>query len=159
MLTAEEVWQLLDQVKDPEIPVVSVVDLGLIRSVGIAGSSIHIIMTPTFTGCPALEVMRSAIVERLQAAGAQEVAVRLTLRPPWSTDWITSQGRQNLEKFGLAPPPVHAGRLEAVLDAPTACPHCSSLNTERKNDFGSTLCRAIYVCRDCRQPFEGFKPI
>jgi ring-1,2-phenylacetyl-CoA epoxidase subunit PaaD len=159
MLTAEEVWQLLDQVSDPEIPAVSVLDLGLIRSLGVTDVCIKITMTPTFAGCPAVEVMRAAITERLQAAGAQEVEVRLVLHPPWSTDWITAQGRQKLKAFGLAPPPVHAGRLEAVLDAPTTCPYCSSRNTERKNDFGSTLCRAIYVCRDCRQPFEGFKPI
>jgi ring-1,2-phenylacetyl-CoA epoxidase subunit PaaD len=159
MLTAEEVWKLLEEVYDPEIPTVSVVDLGLIRSVGITGSQIKITMTPTFAGCPALEVMRATIGERLQEAGAQDVEVRFILHPPWTTDWITQQGRQKLTAFGLAPPPVHAGQLEAVLDAPTACPYCSSRNTERKNDFGSTLCRAIYVCRDCRQPFEGFKPI
>jgi ring-1,2-phenylacetyl-CoA epoxidase subunit PaaD len=159
MLSTEEVWQLLNQVYDPEIPAVSVVDLGLIRSFGVDGDRITIIMTPTFAGCPAIEVMRASITERLQSAGAKEVEVRLTLHPPWSTDWITPQGRQKLTVFGLAPPPVHAGQLETILDAPRACPYCSSTNTECKNDFGSTLCRAIYVCRNCRQPFEAFKPI
>lgn len=158
-MNTEQVWQLLSEVNDPEIPAVSIIDLGLIRSVGISGEGITITMAPTFAGCPALEVIRGSIAQRLQDAGAQEVEVKVTLYPPWSTDWITSEGRQKLKDFGLAPPPVHAGQLEAVLEAPAICPYCNSQDTERKNDFGSTLCRAIYFCRACRQPFEGFKPI
>lgn len=157
--THEEIWEVLETVRDPEIPVVSVVEMGMIRSVGVEGGSIYVSLSPTFVGCPALNLIRDEIVARLKDAGAQEVRVRLTLAPPWTSDWIAPQARQKLEEFGLAPPPLHAGRIEAALLEAVPCPFCGSTETEPVNFFGSTLCRAIYRCGRCRQPFEQFKPL
>ena len=158
-LTSEDIWGLLAEIKDPEIPAVSLVEMGMIRQVGQEIGRVIVLLSPTFAGCPALEVMRLEIDQRLRGAGAAEVEVRLTLAPPWSTDWITPQGREKLKRFGLAPPPIHSGRLQHALEQPVACPYCDSTHTEVKNDFGSTLCRAIMYCHDCRQPFEQFKPL
>jgi ring-1,2-phenylacetyl-CoA epoxidase subunit PaaD len=158
-LTAGRIWQILEEVKDPEIPVVSVVEMGMIRSVGLEGQKITIRMTPTFAGCPALKVIQAGIAERLRQSGAGEVEVKVTLSPPWSSDWITSDGRRKLKEFGLAPPPLHQGQIDSALDRPAICPYCDSQDTVLKNSFGPTLCRAIYVCNQCHQPFEQFKPI
>lgn len=154
-----EIWELLEEVKDPEIPVISVVEMGLVRSLGLRDGAVSILITPTFIGCPALEMIRDAVENRLRKAGLEEVSVKMTLSPPWTSDWITDQGREKLKSFGLSPPPRHAGRLAEALEVPVACPYCGSSDTGLKNSFGPTLCRAIYVCRSCRQPFEAFKPL
>lgn len=159
MLTVERVWQILDEVRDPEIPAVSVVEMGLIRSVGLKDGQLVVTMTPTFAGCPAIEVMQAEIRARLSQAGQLQVEVRLTYSPPWCSDWITPAAREKLKAFGLSPPPLHAGQLATALAQAARCPYCDSDDTILKNDFGPTLCRAIYVCNNCRQPFEGFKPI
>jgi ring-1,2-phenylacetyl-CoA epoxidase subunit PaaD len=159
VLSTDAVWKALEEVSDPEIPTLSVVDLGIIRSVGVDGETVTVAMTPTFAGCPALAVMRAEIKQRLLAAGAQRVEVRLVLAPPWSSDWITSRGRAQLRAAGLAPPPYHGGAPADVWDAPAVCPYCGSQDTRVTNNFGSTLCRSIYVCDGCRQPFEQFKPL
>ena len=158
-LTSQQVWQILEQVKDPEIPVVSVVEMGLIRQVALDKNHVFVSMTPTFAGCPALQVMRSEIETRLQQAGADNIQVQITLSPPWTSDWITTEARKKLKAFGLAPPPQHSGDFERLLQETATCPYCDSQNTLLKNDFGPTLCRAIYVCQDCKQPFEQFKPV
>lgn len=158
-LEPEQIWEILDEVKDPEIPVVSVVEMGLIRSFGVTDEKVIVSMTPTFIGCPAIQVMKDAIEERLLQAGAEQVEVNITHSPPWSTEWITTEARRKLKDFGLAPPPHHSGGLEAALEGPVACPYCDSHNTTLKNSFGPTLCRAIYVCNNCQQPFEQFKPV
>jgi ring-1,2-phenylacetyl-CoA epoxidase subunit PaaD len=158
-LSFDEIWQILEEVKDPEIPVVSVVEIGLIRAVGKECDKVIVTMTPTFIGCPALNVMRDEIEARLRAAGAEYVVVHTILSPPWSTDWMTGEARQKLKNFGLSPPARHEGQLELILLETATCPYCGSQNTELKNSFGSTLCRAIFVCNGCRQPFEQFKPI
>ncbi len=157
--TLEAVWVALDAVKDPEIPVVSVVELGLIRQVAAEQGRVIVTMTPSFIGCPAVEVMQRAIAAALEGVGFERPEVRMTHRPPWSSDWITSEGRRKLKQFGLAPPPLHAGALETALEQAAICPYCESDQTELKNSFGSTLCRSIYVCQNCRQPFEQFKPL
>lgn len=153
------VWQLLDQVKDPEIPVVSVVEMGIVRAVKVFEDRIQVTMTPTFSGCPALQAMQTDIKNSLSAAGYAKVEIRITHNPPWTSDWITPEARQKLKDFGLAPPPVHAGNFEILLLDTVACPYCDSVNTSVKNTFGSTLCRAIYYCNDCQQAFEQFKPL
>ncbi|MGE5223524.1 MAG: 1,2-phenylacetyl-CoA epoxidase subunit PaaD [Omnitrophica WOR_2 bacterium] len=158
-LTPEQVWQILDEVKDPEIPVVSVVEMGIIRQVEVQDDSVRVTMTPTFSGCPALEVMRREIAERLSQAGVKEVDVRLAINQPWSSDWISPEARAKLKQFGLAPPALHHGNIDLASQEPVACPYCGSTNTRMKNPFGSTLCRAIYYCDQCKQPFEKFKPI
>jgi ring-1,2-phenylacetyl-CoA epoxidase subunit PaaD len=158
-LSLDKVWQALEQVKDPEIPVVSVVEMGLIRSAGWDGDTLVISMTPTFAGCPALQVMQEEIAARLLESGAGRVDVRLTYSPPWSSDWITPSARLKLKQFGLAPPPMLGEAELDVLFEQVSCPFCGSQDAELKNSFGPTLCRAIYFCNRCRQPFEAFKPV
>ena len=158
-LTLEAVWAALDEVMDPEIPVVSVADLGLIREVAINGSHVDVAMTPTFLGCPALAVMQASIETRLLALGAARVTVRLLLAPPWTSDWITDRGRARLKAFGLAPPARHNGLIQLIFSDQAACPHCGSARTSLKNSFGPTLCRALYYCHACQQPFEQFKAL
>jgi ring-1,2-phenylacetyl-CoA epoxidase subunit PaaD len=158
-LTEAAVWELLDEVQDPEIPVVSVVEMGIVRDVEIEGEAVKVTMTPTFAGCPALKVMQDEIEDKLKQAGVQDVKVRLSHNPPWSSDWIKEEAREKLKNFGLAPPPLHGGQFEAALLDIVSCPYCGSENTSLKNSFGPTLCRAIFVCNECRQPFEQFKPL
>jgi ring-1,2-phenylacetyl-CoA epoxidase subunit PaaD len=166
------IWAALAEVPDPEIPAISVVDLGVIGSVALAEdrSSLRVELMPTFIGCPATEVMREAIGERLGALGlADRVEVTLTYAEPWTSDRITPTGREHLRVSGFAPPP-HLRQLTeldqlakvgpvADLVASAACPYCGSRETTLENSFGPTLCRAIYHCAGCRQPFEAFKPI
>ncbi|MCA9991787.1 MAG: phenylacetate-CoA oxygenase subunit PaaJ [Ardenticatenaceae bacterium] len=159
MITTEQVWQALEAVKDPEIPVVSVVEMGIVRQVNVDHDHVRVQMTPTFSGCPALQVMRDEIEAEVRRVGAAEVTVETILSPPWSTDWITEEARQKLRAFGLAPPPRHGGNLAVTFFEVVACPYCDSNNTSVKNTFGSTLCRAIYYCNDCQQPFEQFKAL
>ncbi len=163
LLTAESIWRALEEVKDPEIPLVSVVEMGIVRDVqvacGAAGVEVLVKMTPTFSGCPALQVIRDSIAARVRELGAASVEVESVLFPPWTSDWINDAGRAKLKAFGLAPPARHGGRLAITFYEPVACPYCDSYNTTVKNTFGSTLCRAIYYCNACRQPFEQFKPL
>jgi len=155
----DRVWQALEEVKDPEIPVISIVELGLIRQVGYADGRLLITFSPSFIGCPALDVMKQEVQRRLQQLGEASVEIKTVFSPPWTSDWITPAGREKLRGFGLAPPPKHAGDLTAVLQQAASCPYCDSLDTELKNSFGSTLCRSIYFCTACVQPFEQFKPL
>lgn len=154
-----ELWQLLEKVKDPEIPVISIVEMGIVREVAVNDEGVTVTITPTFSGCPALEVMRRDVLACLQGAGFEQARVAVTLFPPWSSDWISDSGRDKLKAFGLAPPPKQAGNLVLTFFDPVACPYCDSPNTTLQNSFGSTLCRAIYTCNNCRQPFEQFKPL
>jgi ring-1,2-phenylacetyl-CoA epoxidase subunit PaaD len=158
LLDVAQVWEILDEVKDPEIPVVSVVELGIIREVRVEGGKVQVAMAPTFSGCPALQSMRDEIENRLKEAGVEAAEVVVQNRV-WSSDRITPGGRAKLLAFGLAPPPRHGGDVERSLAEPVACPRCGSMNTDLKNPFGPTLCRAIYVCNDCGNPFEQFKPL
>jgi ring-1,2-phenylacetyl-CoA epoxidase subunit PaaD len=158
-LTEERIWELLEEVKDPEIPVVSVVEMGIVRAVEIDGDKVTVQMTPTFSGCPALQAIQSDIRQYLLHNGAGQVEVDVILSPAWTSDWISAAARQKLREFGLAPPVPGTGRI-ALSELETAtCPHCGSQDTTLKNSFGPTLCRAIYVCNSCKQPFEQFKSI
>ena len=156
-LTPAQVWLALEDVKDPEIPALSVVNLGVIRDVSIDDGRVTVAMTPTFAGCPALDVMRADVEARVRQLGAAEVEVNVVLSPPWSTDLITEEGRKRLAEFGLAPPRRHSGVIELILDDAAECPHCGSAKTRMTNAFGPTLCRAIYYCDACQQPFEKVK--
>jgi len=158
-LTEERVWAELAEIADPEIPVISLVELGVIREVEVGEDGVRVALRPTFAGCPALHVMRAQIDERLRALGAARVEVEIVLDPPWSTDDIRPEARPKLAAYGLAPAPSPIIHLEAVLAAPRQCPHCGSADTEVRNDFGATPCRTIHFCRHCRQPFEGMKPV
>jgi ring-1,2-phenylacetyl-CoA epoxidase subunit PaaD len=158
--TAEDIWRALETVKDPEIPVVSVVEMGIVRAVAIDAGEVRVTMTPTFSGCPALDVMRRDIETAVRALGVARVTVQTVLHPPWSTEWISAAGREKLRQFGLAPPPRHAGDPVAVAFFDLAeCPRCGSTNTSLRNAFGPTLCRMIWYCNDCQDAFEQFKPL
>lgn len=158
-LTTRQVWQTLEGLKDPEIPVVSIVEMGIVRDVHVDGERVNVKMTPTFSGCPALHVMEREIATCLYQMGFNEVRVDVVLQPPWTSDWITDEARSKLRKFGLAPPAKHGGRIEVTFYEMASCPYCGSKNTSLKNSFGSTLCRSIYYCEDCQQPFEQFKAL
>lgn len=160
MLTAEAVRDALAGVMDPEIPVISVVDMGIIRDVAVSPDGVTVTMTPTFSGCPALHVMRRDIEAAVLRLGAEKVTVRVVLNPAWSTEWISAEGREKLRQFGLAPPPRHAGDPASVAFFDLAeCPRCGSTNTTMRNAFGPTLCRMIWYCNECQEAFEQFKPL
>ncbi|KAA3647916.1 MAG: phenylacetate-CoA oxygenase subunit PaaJ [Chloroflexi bacterium] len=158
-ITAEDIWTALEDVMDPEIPVVSLVELGVVRDVQVDGYKVTVHMTPTFSGCPALEVMGGDVVERIRQLGTEDVTVEWIYDPPWSSNWIKPAARDRMKTIGLAPPAIHNGDFQIVLLEPVECPHCTSMNTSLKNSFGTTPCRMIYVCVDCREPFEQFKPL
>jgi ring-1,2-phenylacetyl-CoA epoxidase subunit PaaD len=161
------VWSELAAIRDPEIPAIGLVDLGVIGSVTVDEGRVQVELLPTFVGCPAIGVMQEQIVERIGALGvADKVEVRLSFDPPWTSDRITPEGRERLRTSGFAPPhigPVPAGTPggldELTVLAVAECPYCGSRNTTLENPFGPTLCRAIYHCADCRQPFEQFKRV
>jgi ring-1,2-phenylacetyl-CoA epoxidase subunit PaaD len=160
MVTADQVWEVLAEIPDPEIPVISLVDLGVVKDVAVDNGTVRVDFTPTFMGCPALEVMQRAMEEKIAELGAvPEVHVRLD--DSWSTDDITAEGREKLRVAGFAPPtPRPAGRLELVqLQRGFRCPYCGSTETKLENLFGPTPCRSIRYCESCRQPFEQFKTI
>lgn len=159
LLTSEQVWKLLEEVKDPEIPVVSVVEMGIVREVEVQNHEIKVTLTPTFSGCPALHVMKEDIETVLEKAGAGRVEVIFSNSPSWSSDWISDEARRKLREFGLTPPPRHGGVLDISMLDVAACPYCGSEDTSLKNSFGPTLCRAIFYCNACQQPFEQFKPL
>ena len=161
MVTAEQVWQALAEVADPEIPVISVVDLGVVRDVRVEEQRVHVEFTPTFLGCPALEVMRAQMAERIAELGA-EAEVEVVLDDSWSTDRITPRGREKLRAAGFAPPAPReaaAPKLVQLQANGFRCPYCGSRDTALENLFGPTPCRSLRYCRDCRQPFEQFKTI
>lgn len=159
-LTAQDVREALAEVMDPELPVVSVVDMGIVRDVEVSPEGVTVTMTPTFSGCPALDVMRRDIETAVRGLGAEQVTVRVVLHPAWSTEWITDAGREKLRRFGLAPPPRHAGDPATVAFFDLAeCPRCGSTHTTLRNAFGPTLCRMIWYCHDCQDAFEQFKPL
>ena len=161
MVTAEQVWAALAEIPDPEIPVISLVDLGVIREVGVENGTVHVEFTPTFLGCPALEVMRDAMAERIRALGAEpEIVVRTD--DSWSTDRITPAGREKLRSSGFAPPTprdVAPPTLVQLQSNAFRCPYCGSTDTRLENIFGPTPCRSLRYCASCRQPFEQFKTI
>jgi ring-1,2-phenylacetyl-CoA epoxidase subunit PaaD len=151
MVTAEQVWAALEEIPDPEIPVVSLVDLGVIRSVDVSNGHVRVELTPTFLGCPALEAMVSAI-----QANVPDAEVDVVNDDSWSTDKITAAGREKLRGAGFAPP---APRLVQLQSAVHRCPYCGSTDTTLENLFGPTPCRSLRYCASCRQPFEQFKTI
>jgi ring-1,2-phenylacetyl-CoA epoxidase subunit PaaD len=159
-VTTDDIYKWLEEVKDPEIPVLSLVDLGVITNVEVEGLNASIEMTPTFVGCPALDMMKTDIIEVLKRNGLQKVDIQVSFKKPWTSDSISEKGKIALKKFGLAPPPS-AQNLFTDIDIleHVACPRCSGTNTELKNPFGPTLCRSIHYCNTCKEAFEQFKPL
>lgn len=161
---SERAWAVLQTVPDPELPAISLVELGVVREVQALDAGLQVVLTPTYSGCPATEFIERSVVEALVAAGLGPVQVATRREPAWTTDWISAEGRRKLRDYGIAPPgpvdatqgvPVHIVRRAPALD----CPRCGSAHTERLSAFGSTACKALYRCLDCREPFEYFKPI
>jgi ring-1,2-phenylacetyl-CoA epoxidase subunit PaaD len=157
-----EIWNALAGVPDPEIPAVSVVDMGMVGSVDVEGSTARIVMLPTFTGCPAIDVILKDVRAAVGMVPAiDSVTVSTSFDPPWTTERITEEGRVKLKEFGLAPPTGQGPVLITQIGLPevSICPFCGSRNTHNENPFGPTPCRALYYCDDCRNPFEQFKPV
>jgi len=151
-----ELFDLLDKVVDPEIPVLTLRDLGVLRDISVVNGTINVSITPTYAGCPAIDAMREDIETTLAEAGYQQVTVRQTLSPAWTTDWMSESGRKKLRAYGIAPPATTScgqvtGRIE--------CPQCESHDVKLISEFGSTACKALYQCQDCREPFDYFKCI
>jgi ring-1,2-phenylacetyl-CoA epoxidase subunit PaaD len=155
MVTAQQVWAAFEEIADPEIPVVSLVDLGVIRSVDVSEKRVHVEFTPTFLGCPALEVMKRAMEEKVAELGA-DAEVEVVNDDSWSTDKITPAGREKLRAAGFAPPAPRLVQLQSQIHR---CPYCGSTQTKLENLFGPTPCRSLRYCESCRQPFEQFKTI
>jgi ring-1,2-phenylacetyl-CoA epoxidase subunit PaaD len=161
MVTAEAVWEALGQIPDPEIPVISLVELGVVRDVEVEDGRVRVEFTPTFLGCPALEVMRDQMSAKVRELGA-EPQIEVIVDDSWSTDRITPEGREKLREAGLAPPTLrgpNAPQLVQLQRGPFRCPYCGSTDTELENIFGPTPCRSLRYCNSCRQPFEQFKTI
>ena len=155
------VWRLLQEVKDPEVPVLSVVNLGIIREVAFDGDALEVTITPTYSGCPAMNMIEAQIAEVLAREGYGDAHIKTVLSPAWTTDWMDEEGREKLRAFGIAPPEKTSGDKRALFGdvPPVACPRCNSENTEMVSEFGSTACKALYKCGDCLEPFDHFKCI
>lgn len=157
MVTTEEIWNLLEQVSDPEVPVLTIVDLGIVREVEITGkNAICITITPTYSGCPAMQVIEQGIRELLDSE--YEVTIKTVLSPAWTTDWLSENGKNKLREYGIAPPENEVDK-SVLFAEPTVvpCPLCKSKNTRMVSQFGSTACKAHYQCNDCLEPFDYFK--
>ena len=150
-VTKDQIWDWLDAVPDPEIPVISVVDLGVVRDVSVSEEGIEVTITPTYTGCPAMSVIAFDIEMALAQKGIEKITLKTQIAPAWTTDWLSKKGRARLEDYGIAPPQVAGG--------PERCPQCKSTNVERISQFGSTPCKAQWRCQSCLEPFDYFKCI
>lgn len=165
MTRTERAWDVLASVLDPEVPALSVRDLGIVRDVIDHGDEIEVVLTPTYSGCPATEAIERSVLEAIAAEGLGPARATLRRAPAWTTDWITDEGKRKLNEYGIAPPgpamlPAEAPiRLIGRKSEAVACPRCGSLHTEKLSAFGSTACKAMYRCLACREPFEHFKPI
>ena len=159
-IEVKKIWEILATVNDPEVPVLTVLDLGIVREVQIKNNQVEIIITPTYSGCPAIDAIAFDIKLRLSEAGFRNVKVISILSPAWTTDWMSEDGKQKLKAYGIAPPNAKQQVCRNDLFAPNEavqCPHCNSYHTSRISEFGSTACKALYQCDDCREPFDYFK--
>jgi ring-1,2-phenylacetyl-CoA epoxidase subunit PaaD len=154
------IWLALEDVPDPEIPRLSVVDLGVITHVSVDAANVaHITMTPTFSGCPAIDMMKTMVRERVEQLAFASVEVQVSFETPWNSNRISERGREALRQSGFAPPPKHNGYIELSVLEHVECPHCGSRNTELQTPFGPTSCRSIHFCHNCSEAFEQFKPL
>ena len=158
-ISRDQVLEWLSEVPDPEIPVLTITDLGIVRDVTV-DDEVVVALTPTYTGCPATEMIEQSVIDTLHRQGVENVSINRVLSPPWTTDWISEAGRDKLREYGIAPPERGASK-RALLhgDRSVACPRCQSLETEVVSEFGSTACKAAYKCKACLEPFEYFKCI
>ncbi len=155
------IWHLLEEVKDPEVPVLSIKELGVLRDVAMDGENYIITITPTYSGCPAMRAIEENIVEVLQQNKVQNFKIKTIFSPAWTTEWMTDEAKQKLKEYGIAPPEKSTSdHLASILNkkkTPTTCPFCNSTNTKLTSAFGSTACKALHYCNNCQQPFEEFK--
>ena len=159
-ISTSAVWKILEQVNDPEVPVLSVIDLGIIRNVEINNDEVIVTVTPTYSGCPATEVINMSIRFALIENGFKNVQLKTVLSPAWTTEWMTEAGKEKLKAYGIAPPkPMQQVCTPASFQEEEAiqCPHCNSYHTKLISRFGSTACKALYKCEDCKEPFDYFK--
>ena len=159
-IEVKKIWDILSTVNDPEVPVLTVLDLGIVRDVQIKNDQVEIIITPTYSGCPAMDAIALDIKLKLSEAGFRNVKVISILSPAWTTDWMSEDGKQKLKAYGIAPPNAKQQVCRNDLFAPNEaiqCPHCNSYHTSRISEFGSTACKALYQCDDCKEPFDYFK--
>jgi ring-1,2-phenylacetyl-CoA epoxidase subunit PaaD len=154
--TREEIFILIEEVIDHEVPALIIFDLGIVRDAEANASGILVTITPTYSGCPAMAVIEEGVKARLHQAGFEQVTVRTVLSPAWSSTWISEAGRKKLKEYGIAPPMQQSGDL-ITINPKVPCPFCDSSKTERRSQFGPTACKAMYFCRECQQPFEYFK--
>jgi ring-1,2-phenylacetyl-CoA epoxidase subunit PaaD len=158
----EQIWELLKDIPDPEIPVITIIDLGVVRQVELTKEGATITITPTYTGCPAMKLFEDEIVKKLQANGIKNVSIKMVYSPAWTTDWISDEAKLKLRNYGIAPP-VDGTQDKGVLfeggPKEIECPQCGSKNTELLSQFGSTACKALYKCNSCLEPFDYFKCI
>lgn len=154
----KDIYKILEKVPDPEIPVLTIQDLGIIRDVKINDNQIEVIITPTYSGCPAMDMIEVNIKSALQEAGHDNIKITTVLSPPWTTDWMSEDGKQKLKEYGIAPP-IGSVSKAALLgeEANIECPQCSSTNTKMISQFGSTPCKSLFKCLDCLEPFDYFK--
>jgi len=158
-VSRDQVLDWLSTVPDPEIPVLTITDLGIVREVTI-GEEVIVDLSPTYSGCPATEVIERSVIDALQDNGVEDVVINRVLSPAWTTDWISAEGRNKLKEYGIAPPEHGASKRELLQgNRSVACPRCDSTNTQVVSEFGSTACKASYKCSDCLEPFEYFKCI
>ena len=157
------ILSLLSEIPDPEIPVINILELGSLRDVIINEKEIEVVITPTYSGCPAIKQIENDIVSKMKANGIENVKMKMVYHPAWTTDWMTDEAKEKLRKYGIAPPAPRRGESVCASSPPSgelegaSCPHCSSQNTELVSQFGSTACKALYKCLDCREPFDHFK--
>ncbi len=164
MVTAAAAYDVAAGTPDPELPMLTVADLGILRAVDVTADGVVVTITPTYSGCPAMREISADIAHRLTRAGCDRVTVRTQLAPPWSSDWITADGRRKLAEAGIAPPspaPRHSGPVPLTLGrpAPASCPRCGSSRTRRTAEFSATACKSLYRCGECGEPFEAVKPL
>lgn len=160
MITVDNCWTYLDEVADPEVPVLSIIDIGIVRDLFVdsAIGSVRVVITPTYSGCPAMDVIAMQIRMCLLSKGAKQVLVENQISPSWTTDWMTERGKEKLEAYGIAPPKRKSSNLLALFEEDTVtCPKCKSDDTVLTSQFGATSCKALYKCNHCKEPFEHFK--
>ena len=152
--TTKMIWEILEQVTDPEVPVLTITDLGIVKDVKLNGDKIEVIITPTYTGCPAMDMIAMNIKLALIEKGYSNIKITSVLAPAWTTDWMSEEGKRKLKEYGIAPPLT---RSDGASNRAIQCPQCNSTNIKLISEFGSTACKALYQCNDCKEPFDYFK--
>ena len=153
----QQILEYLKEVPDPEVPALNVVELGIVRGIDVDDESLTVVITPTYSGCPAMKAIEDDIITKLKEKGYENVHLKTVLSPAWTTDWLTEEAKQKLNDYGIAPPGKTNGKNDELFGNPKECPQCGSENTQLKSQFGSTACKALYACQDCKEPFDYFK--